>query len=146
MRFDVAVGRRRERDLLLDRFRAARAGCGQAVFVTGEAGLGKSCFVLECRRALAEAGEALTWLAGRCIAFGESIPFLPLIDQIREQVHIQDFDGEPEMIAAVIGRQCQVRLLERLTDLRGPRSLTKTLQELYATFTALLQLSSRHRS
>ena len=39
-----------------------------------------------CRRALAEAGEAVTWLEGRCISFGQSIPFLPFIDQLRENL------------------------------------------------------------
>jgi class 3 adenylate cyclase/tetratricopeptide (TPR) repeat protein len=109
MRFDVAVergltplvGRERELGLLLDRFSEAKAGRGQVVFITGEAGMGKSRLVLECRRALAAAGDALTWLEGRCISFGESIPFLPLIDQLRENFGIQEFDGEPEIIAKI---------------------------------------------
>jgi tetratricopeptide (TPR) repeat protein len=109
MRFDVAVergltplvGRERELGLLLDRFREARVGRGQVVFISGEAGMGKSRLVLECRRALAAAGEAVTWLEGRCISFGESIPFLPIIDQLRENFGIQEFDGEPEIIAKI---------------------------------------------
>ena len=109
MRFDVAVergltplvGRERELGLLLDRFSEVKAGRGQVVFITGEAGIGKSRLVLECRRALAAAGEAVTWLEGRCISFGESIPFLPIIDQLRENFGIQEFDGEPEIIAKI---------------------------------------------
>jgi class 3 adenylate cyclase/tetratricopeptide (TPR) repeat protein len=109
MRFDVAVergltplvGRERELGLLLDRFREAKAGRGQVVFITGEAGMGKSRLVLECRRALAAAGDTVTWLEGRCISFGESIPFLPIIDQLRENFGIQEFDGEPEIIAKI---------------------------------------------
>jgi len=109
MRFDVAVerglthlvGRERELGLLLDRFRDVKAGRGQVVFITGEAGIGKSRLVLECRHALAAAGEAVTWLEGRCISFGESIPFLPIIDQLRENFGIQEFDGEPEIIAKI---------------------------------------------
>jgi len=109
MRFDVAVergltplvGRERELGLLLDRFSEAKAGRGQMVFITGEAGIGKSRLVLECRHALAAVGEAVTWLEGRCISFGESIPFLPIIDQLRENFNIQEFDGEPEIIAKI---------------------------------------------
>jgi class 3 adenylate cyclase/tetratricopeptide (TPR) repeat protein len=109
VRFDVAVergltplvGRERELGLLLDRFREARAGRGQVVFISGEAGMGKSRLILECRRALAAAGEVVTWLEGRCISFGESIPFLPIIDQLRENFGIQEFDGEPEIIAKI---------------------------------------------
>jgi tetratricopeptide (TPR) repeat protein len=95
------VGRERELATLLDRFPEAKAGRGQVVFIAGEAGIGKSRLVLECRRALAEAGEAVTWLEGRCISFGQSIPFLPLIDQLRENFRIEEFDGEPEIIAKV---------------------------------------------
>jgi class 3 adenylate cyclase/tetratricopeptide (TPR) repeat protein len=95
------IGRERELGTLRDRFQEAKAGRGQVVFIAGEAGIGKSRLVLECRRALAEAGEAVTWLEGRSISFGQSIPFLPLIDQLRVNFGIEEFDGEPEIIAKV---------------------------------------------
>jgi class 3 adenylate cyclase/tetratricopeptide (TPR) repeat protein len=95
------VGRERELATLLDRFQAVKDGRGQVVFIAGEAGIGKSRLVLECRRALAEVGEAVTWLEGRCISFGQSIPFFPLIDQLRENFRIEELDGEPEIIAKV---------------------------------------------
>lgn len=109
MRFDIAVergltplvGRERELGLLLDRFSEVKAGRGQVVFITGEAGIGKSRLFLECRHALAAAGDTVTWLEGRCISFGESIPFLPIIDQLRENFDLQEFDGEPEIIAKI---------------------------------------------
>ncbi len=108
-RLDVAVergltplvGRSRELAILLDRFGEVKAGRGQVVFVAGEAGIGKSRLVLEFRRALAQAGAGVTWLEGRCVSFGQSIPFLPLIDQLRENFRIEEFDGEPEIIAKV---------------------------------------------
>jgi class 3 adenylate cyclase/tetratricopeptide (TPR) repeat protein len=95
------VGRERELAALRDCFREVKAGRGQVVCIAGEAGIGKSRLVLEFRRALAQAGEAVTWLEGRCISFGQSIPFLPLIDQLRENFRIEEFDGEPEIIAKV---------------------------------------------
>jgi class 3 adenylate cyclase len=108
-RLDVAIergltpliGRERELATLLDRFGEVKAGRGQVVFITGEAGIGKSRLVLEFRQALAAAGEAVTWLEGRCISFGQSIPLLPLIDQLRENFRIEEVDGEPEIIAKV---------------------------------------------
>jgi class 3 adenylate cyclase len=77
-RFDVAVergltplvGREQELATLRERFREVKAGRGQVVGITGEAGIGKSRLVLEFRRALAQAGEAVTWLEGHCISFG----------------------------------------------------------------------------
>ena len=108
-RLDVAVergltplvGRERELDTLRERFREAQLGRGQVVFVAGEAGIGKSRLLLEFRRSLAEAGEDATWLEGQCVSFGQSIPFLPIVDQLRRNFGIEEFDGEPEIIAKV---------------------------------------------
>jgi hypothetical protein len=45
--------------------------------------------------------EELTWLEGRCVSFGASIPMLPNIEQLRESFRIDENDGEPEIIAKV---------------------------------------------
>jgi class 3 adenylate cyclase/tetratricopeptide (TPR) repeat protein len=95
------VGRDRELTTLLDLFQQAKAGHGQVVSITGEACIGKSRLVLECRRALAIAGETATWLEGQCLSFGQAIPFLPVIDQLRANFGIEEADGEPEIIARV---------------------------------------------
>jgi len=95
------VGRRRELDRLQELFAKAKGGHGQVVLVAGEAGIGKSRLLVELRRALLDAREPVTWLEGRCVSFGHSIPFLPLVEQLRENFGIEEFDGEPEIIAKV---------------------------------------------
>jgi class 3 adenylate cyclase/tetratricopeptide (TPR) repeat protein len=95
------VGRERERAVLLERVADVVAGRGQAVFIGGDAGIGKSRLLYEFRRALDAAGHRVTWLEGQCVSFGQSIPFLPLIDQLRKNFRIDEFDGEPEIIAKV---------------------------------------------
>ena len=95
------VGRERELETLLDRFAEVKNGRGQMVSLVGDAGIGKSRLLLEFRRALAEAGEEVAWLEGQCVSFGQSIPFLPLADQLRRNFGIEEFDGEPEIIAKV---------------------------------------------
>jgi len=108
-RFDVVVergltpwvGRERELATLRERFREVKAGRGQVVGIAGEAGMGKSRLVLEFRRALVQASEAVTWLEGHCISFGQASPFLPLIELLRENFQIDEVDGEPEIIAKV---------------------------------------------
>ncbi len=108
-RLDVAVergltplvGRERELGVLRELYERAKAGHGQVVQVAGDAGIGKSRLLLEFRRRLAEAGESPTWREGRCISFGQSIPLLPVVDQLRENFRIEEFDGEPEIIAKV---------------------------------------------
>jgi len=95
------VGRERERDALRDLFDRAKRGHGQVVCIAGEAGIGKSRLVYEFRRSLAERGEDATWLEGRCISFGQTMPLLPVVDQLRENFGIEEVDGDPEIVAKV---------------------------------------------
>jgi class 3 adenylate cyclase/tetratricopeptide (TPR) repeat protein len=95
------VGRERELAVLLDLFQQVKTGHGQAVSITGEACIGKSRLVLEFRRALAVAGESITWLEGQCLSFGQAIPFLPVIDQLRTNFCIEEGDSKPEIIAKI---------------------------------------------
>ena len=95
------VGRERELATLRERFREVKAGRGQVVGIAAEAGMGKSRLVLEFRRGLAQASEAMTWLEGHCISFGQASPFLPLIELLRENFQIDEVDGKPEIIAKV---------------------------------------------
>ena len=71
------VGRERELAVLEDLFREVREGRGQVVFIAGEAGIGKSRLLLEFRRRLESSSDPITWLEGRCVSFGQSIPMLP---------------------------------------------------------------------
>jgi class 3 adenylate cyclase/tetratricopeptide (TPR) repeat protein len=95
------VGRESELATLRERFREARAGRGQVVFIAGEAGIGKSRLLLEFRRGLAATAGDVTWLEGQCVSFGQSIPFLPVIDQLRRNFGVEELDGEPEIIAKI---------------------------------------------
>lgn len=87
--------------MLLERFDDVLAGRAQAVFIGGDAGIGKSRLLYEFRRALTATGHQVTWTEGQCVSFGQSIPFLPLIDQLRKNFRIEEFDGEPEIIAKI---------------------------------------------
>jgi class 3 adenylate cyclase/tetratricopeptide (TPR) repeat protein len=95
------IGRERPLATLGELFADVKAGRGQVVFVSGDAGIGKSRLLLEFRQQLAAANQKITWLEGRCVSFGASIPMLPTIDQLRENFRIDENDGEPEIIAKV---------------------------------------------
>ena len=60
------------------------AGSGGILFVTGEAGIGKSRLLAEMRRPRPRhaGARALTplWLEGRCVSYGESLPYWPFRD------------------------------------------------------------------
>jgi hypothetical protein len=92
------VGRVRELGLLVDRFREPVAGRVQVVFVAGEAGIGKSRLLHEFRQAIMEVESSATWLEGQCVSFGQSIPFLSVVDLLRKDFAIEEFDGEPEIV------------------------------------------------
>src|SRR5260370_39844139 len=84
------VGRSREVGILLERFAEVKRGHGQVVSLAGDAGIGKSRLLLEVRHAVMEGDDHPTWLEGQSVSFRQSIPFLPLIEQLRLNFHIEE--------------------------------------------------------
>jgi class 3 adenylate cyclase len=84
------VGRERELALLVDRFAEVQARNGQAVFVFGEPGIGKSRLLAEFRRSAEAAGAR--WLVGRCVSYGRAISYLPVLDLVRDLLGISEAD------------------------------------------------------
>ena len=83
------VGRQREVRQLEECFERARAGSGQVVFLVGEPGIGKSRLIHELRE---RTREHAGWSEGRCVSFGRSMAFHPLIDLLRRDFGIDDDD------------------------------------------------------
>ncbi|HEY3067233.1 MAG TPA: adenylate/guanylate cyclase domain-containing protein [Methylomirabilota bacterium] len=77
---------------------AARSGRGQAVFIMGDAGIGKSRLLLEFR---ARCRSSVTWVEGACVSFGAATPFLPIIDMLKMNFGIGDRDGDADIIAKI---------------------------------------------
>jgi class 3 adenylate cyclase/tetratricopeptide (TPR) repeat protein len=90
------VGRDRELETLLDLFAAAAEGRGQVMGVVGEPGVGKSRLLLEFRRRLA--GRPVTYVQGRCLSYGATIPYVPVADILRAHCGLADTDA-PESVA-----------------------------------------------
>ena len=76
----VLVGRDEEARRLKAALAAAEAGRGGALFLTGEAGIGKSRLVRETVRTAGELG--LTVLVGRAVAGGVPTPFRPFAEAL----------------------------------------------------------------
>ncbi|HSK76952.1 MAG TPA: AAA family ATPase, partial [Thermoanaerobaculia bacterium] len=85
------VGRERELGLLIDRFRIACSGSGQAVMIRGEAGIGKSRLVRALRESLA---DQATWLVGYGSPYSRSTPLSPVIE-ILERLVFTPADASP---------------------------------------------------
>ncbi len=79
---DRLVGRDGELHRLLGLLDAAAAGQPAQALIGGDAGVGKTRLVMELEAAAASRG--FTVLSGRCAELGDSIPYLPLADALRE--------------------------------------------------------------
>jgi DNA-binding NarL/FixJ family response regulator len=77
----VLIGRVREVELLSTALRTLRQGTGQVVLLAGEAGVGKSRLVTECRQRAASDG--FTILQGHCFERDLLFPYAPIIDALR---------------------------------------------------------------
>jgi len=86
------VGRKNSMAALMEPYEKAKSGSGQIVGIVGEAGVGKSRLILEFRNRLSE--EKHTWLEGRCLHFGGSMVYLPILDILRSYFDIVEGDRE----------------------------------------------------
>jgi class 3 adenylate cyclase/tetratricopeptide (TPR) repeat protein len=93
------VGREHELTLLQERWAETRAGRGQVILLMGEAGIGKSRLLLEFQRRLAD--EPVTWLTGRCISYGKEMAYLPIIDLVKHNFHIEEGDDDATISAKI---------------------------------------------
>jgi ABC-type oligopeptide transport system substrate-binding subunit/class 3 adenylate cyclase len=75
------VGRARELGTAREALDALQAGRGGVLVVSGDPGIGKSRLLVELRAAAEAAG--VRWLEGRCVSYGESLPYWPFRDLLR---------------------------------------------------------------
>ena len=97
---------------------AVLAGAGWIIDVTGEPGIGKTRLIHELQRSFSTADPAhgrTLWLEGRCVSYGESLPYLPFRDLLRSWLGVQA--GEPEIRVRVTLR----RQIDRLFGGEAPR-------------------------
>ena len=93
------VGRAGDVATLMGAYADAREGRGHVVFVSGEPGIGKSRMLYELRSRVAGEDEDAMWLTGRCIAYGQDIAYVPVVDVVKDACGIEEADGE-DVIAA----------------------------------------------
>ena len=84
------VGRQAEMAALRAALERLERGVGGIVTVVGEAGIGKSRLVAEARKTVPVPPSSLpaprstpTWIEGRCLSFGASMPYLLWVDLLR---------------------------------------------------------------
>jgi tetratricopeptide (TPR) repeat protein len=106
-----------------------RAGVGGVLGIVGEAGIGKTRLVHELRGML---GSDVTWLGGRCLSYGATMAYWPVIEALRNYLGVTD--GEADVAV-------KLRMRARLGRLLGDR-----LDDVFPFFGRLLgvRLDSEH--
>jgi predicted ATPase len=107
-RFDVSaergltpfIGRDRELELLLDAFKRAKSGRGQAISIMAEAGVGKSRLLYEFRKVVVN--EDATFLEGKCLSYNRGVVYHPVIDILKANFDVLEDDGAAEIKEKVI--------------------------------------------
>jgi class 3 adenylate cyclase/predicted ATPase len=84
------VGRERELADLEALFDQVEAGQGQVVGIVAEAGGGKSRLLYEFRQRLQD--KRVTYLEGRCLSYGSTIPYHPIVDLLCANCAITETD------------------------------------------------------
>jgi class 3 adenylate cyclase/tetratricopeptide (TPR) repeat protein len=114
------VGRTREIETLREAFDKAKSGEGQVVGIVGEAGVGKSRLLLEFKNSMPY--DEYRYFEGRCLHYGASMPYLPVLDVLRSFVGVKE--GEQE-------HTVREKLEDRVVGLdEGLREIIPPLQEL----------------
>ncbi|MDQ3121054.1 MAG: ABC transporter substrate-binding protein [Actinomycetota bacterium] len=119
----LLVGRQPELARVRAALESVSSGQGGVLVVTGEAGIGKSRLLAEGRQAFGG-----LWLEGRCVSYGESLPYWPFRDLVREWLGAALDD--PEL-------RVRVTLRRAIADLFGDREL-----EIYPYLCALLGIAA----
>jgi len=122
----------------------------QVVGIVGDAGVGKSRLLYEFRQYLA--GKRITYLEGRCLSYGQAMPYRPFIEALRQRCGLMESDS-PEAVVEKVYTALQEVGMEPaasapyLLQLLGLQAGTEPLATLTPetikarTFAALRQMS-----
>jgi class 3 adenylate cyclase len=94
--FSELVGRGAELEALGRALTALASGCGGAVAVVGDAGLGKSRLVAEARQ---RAPGGVLWLEGRSLPVGRRLPYHPFADLLARWCGVEETDDDAAVLA-----------------------------------------------
>ena len=127
------VGRADQLVALGQRLQLARAGQGQVVLISGEAGVGKTRLVEEIKAQATRLGFSI--LQGNCFELDRSLPYGPVVDLLRAFLSQQS----DESIAQALGSQASelAVILPELASLPGSAALPSTISNRYRLFHAL---------
>jgi len=136
------VGRKNSMAALMEPYEKVKSGSGQVVGIVGEAGVGKSRLILEFQNRLSD--ENHTWLEGRCLHFGGSMGYLPILDILRSYFSI--IEGDREYIIKKKIKEKTLELDEKLEGIIAPFEELLLLKVDNEEFTKLEPQQKRERT
>jgi class 3 adenylate cyclase len=92
---DVQLGQLREL------FGVAKAGQGRVAAILGEPGMGKSRLLSEFRAKVERGDESARWIEGRCLSYGQTLPYHLVLDLVRSAIGVSESASEPEVRGAL---------------------------------------------
>jgi class 3 adenylate cyclase len=114
------VGRKNSLPAVMSAYDLAKSGSGQVVGMVGEAGVGKSRLLLEFRNRLPQ--DQFIYFEGRCLHYGDSMVYLPIVEIMRSYFDIKDGDRE-----FVVKKRIDTKVLQ--LD-KGLKNIILPIQEL----------------
>src|SRR6266702_8615786 len=95
------VGRDAQLARLRDVFGVVRAGQGRIACVLGEPGMGKTRLLSELRAEIARGDGSLRWIEGRCLSYGETLPYHLVLDLVRSLIGVSGSSDESQVAEAL---------------------------------------------
>ncbi len=95
------IGRDAEIARLEQIFEVARAGQGRVACIIGEPGMGKSRLLAELRARIEHADASARWIEGRCLSYGETMPYHLLLDLVRSMIGVSAVADESQVASAL---------------------------------------------
>jgi len=95
------VGRDSQLRQLEKLFQVVKAGQGRVACILGEPGMGKSRLLAELRMSLEGQDNPPRWIEGRCLSYGETMPYHLLLDLVRSLIGVTESTDEPQVADAL---------------------------------------------
>src|SRR5438046_7134139 len=95
------IGRDQQLAKLEEVFNIVRAGQGRVACVLGEPGLGKSRLLAELHASLRRSGAPVRWIDGRCLSYGETVPYHLVVDVVRSLIGVNAAADEAHVAQAL---------------------------------------------
>ncbi|MBN2380992.1 tetratricopeptide repeat protein [candidate division WOR-3 bacterium] len=106
--YSPLVGRKTEFKLMKEKIFRLKEGNSGILFVTGDAGIGKSRFWQETKNFIEDEGLGINVLEGQCLYHGEHLSYWPVL-QILEQIYaVTDKDNQDIIKAKIVEKTKEI--------------------------------------